>query len=90
MIEKAVKKDGVITFVGKQTYQPYDLTEKATGRIDLKAGKISFTLSEPTKAADVNGVFEGTVSAKLDVITCVWKSKNGGDLGDLKLTAREP
>ena len=68
----------------------YDLKEKATGQIDLKTGKISFTVSNPTKVADIDGTFEGTVSPRLDVINCVWISKGNGQQGDLKLTARAP
>jgi hypothetical protein len=90
VIEKAEEKDGVITFVGKQTYLPYDLTETATGRIDVKEGKISFRLSDPTKNADIDGAFVGTISPKLEVITCIWMRQDGTRGGELKLTAREP
>ena len=89
-IEKTEEKDGVITFTGTQSYYPYNLKEKATGRIELKTGKITFTVSEPTNAADIDGVFEGIISAKLDVITCDWINKGAGKMGTLKLTGREP
>jgi hypothetical protein len=89
-IDSVEEKDGVITFTGTQTYQGAMLTEKATGRIDRKTGKISLRVSDPSGPAITEGSFEGTISANLDAITTVWIGQNGGMDGDLKLTGRAP
>jgi hypothetical protein len=89
VIEKVEEKDGVITFVGTQTYAGPMLKEKATGRIERKTGKFTMTMSDPSGPAVTDGIFQGTISAKLDAIVCVWDGQNG-PMGDLKLTAREP
>ena len=90
-IDKVEERDGVLTFTGKLTYQSAKLTEKATGRIDLKMGKVSVRVSDPSGPAITDGSFDGTISASLEAITCVWNGQNAGDMqGDLKLTAREP
>ena len=63
-IDKAVEKDGIITFTGSQTYHIYDLKEKVTGRIDhCKTGKITLHgFQNRPKAAVTDGKFEGTIS----------------------------
>jgi len=89
-ITQVEEQDGIITFSGSQTYHDFDLKEKVKGRIDRRAGKITFMVSEPSKAAVIDGKFEGTISANLETVTCVWVPTNGGTQGDLKLTSRKP
>lgn len=90
VLNKVEEKDGVITFTGTQSYQAAGLKETATGRIDRKSGKISFLMSMPTGPAVTEGSFEGTISAKMEVITCAWIDQNGVAQGELKLTAKKP
>jgi hypothetical protein len=88
-IDKIEAKDGLLRFTGSHAYTPGDLKTKVEGTIDPRSRRLIFRESEPSEAADTDGMFEGTIAQDLRAIRAVWTNQTTGAKGDLELQAKK-